>query len=275
MAQLDERAARIKALTLDEVMRCHTDFVGASNSELSLVGDFDAEQIARLAADLFGNWASPRAYARIAQRFVDAPPIDRVIATPDKANATLRAGENLKLRDDHPDFPALVLGNHLLGGTADSRLWKRVREREGLSYGVGSFLSASSFDDKGEFGLYAIHAPQNRDRVEAAIRGELARALAEGYSAEEVESAKKDLLHARRLARTQDASLAGRLLSYLVLDRTFAWDVQFEQRIESLTAAEVLASMRRHLDPGRLAFVKAGDFAGAARPALPATAAGT
>ena len=257
---LEERAARLKALTLEDVKRCYAEFVGASDSELSVVGDFDPEAVVRLTNELFGHWKSPRPYARIAQRYFDARGIDRSIETPDKANATLRAGENLKLRDDHRDFPALVLGNYLLGGGPDSRLWRRVREREGLSYGVGSFLSASSFEEKGDFGLYAIYAPQNRGRVETALREELGRALSDGFTAEEVETGKKDLLNARKLARTQDGALAVRLLSYLVLDRTFAWDTQFEKRIQSLTPEEVLEALRRHLDPGRLSFVKAGDF---------------
>jgi zinc protease len=258
---LDERTARLKALTLDEVKRCYAEFVGASNAELSVVGDFDPEEVVRLATELFDGWKSPRPYQRIPQRYSAAARIDRTLSTPDKANATLRAGENLKLRDDTPDFPALVLGNYLLGGGPDSRLWRRVREQEGLSYGVGSFLSASSFEEKGDFGLYAIYAPQNQERVETALREELERALSDGYTAEEVEAGKKDLLNGRKLARAQDAALAGRLLSYLVLDRTFAWDVTLEQRIRSLTADEVRAAMRRHLDPGRLSVVKAGDFA--------------
>lgn len=257
---LAERAARLKALTLDDVRRCYADFVGASNSELSVVGDFDPEEVVSLAAELFGDWKSPRRYARIPQRYFDVRGIDRTIETPDKANATLRAGENLKLRDDDPDFPALVLGNYLLGGGPDSRLWRRVREREGLSYGVGSFLSASSFEEKGSFGLYAIYAPQNRERVESALRGELGRALAEGFTAEEVEAGKKDLLNGRKLARAQDDALAGRLLSYLVLDRTLAWDTQFEKRIQSLTPNDIRDAMRRNFDPDRLSFVKAGDF---------------
>lgn len=262
---LEERAARLKSLTLDEVRRCYTQFVGASDSELSVVGDFDPEAVAGLATELFGDWKSPRPYARISQQFVDARGIDRSIATPDKANATLRAGTNLKLRDDHPDFPSLVLGNYLLGGGPDSRLWRRVREREGLSYGVGSFLSASSFEEKGDFGMYAIYAPQNRERVESALREELGRALSDGFTVEEVEGGKKDLLNARKLSRAQDGALAGRLLSYLVLDRTLAWDAQFEKRIQSLTPNEVLDALRRQLDPGRLSFVKAGDFDGADR----------
>ena len=259
-ATLDERASRLKALTLEDVKRCYGDFFGASDSELAVVGDFDPDQIVRLATELFGDWKSPLGYARIPARYVDARPIDRNIATPDKANATLRAGMNLRLRDDSKDFPALVLGNYILGGSADSRLNRRVREREGLSYSVGSYLSASSFDEKGEFGIYAIYAPQNRRRIEAALHEELRRALSEGFSTEEVEVAKKGLLQARQVARTQDAAVAGRLMSYLVLERTFAWDTALEKRIASLSAKEVSEAMRRHLDPGKLSFVKAGDF---------------
>ena len=272
-ATLDERALRLKALTLEDVRRCYGDFFGASNSELAVVGDFDPDQIVRLAAELFGDWRSPHGYARIPARYVEARPIDRNIATPDKANATLRAGMNLRLRDDNPDFPALVLGNYILGGSPDSRLNRRVREREGLSYSVGSFLSASSFDEKGEFGIYAIYAPQNRQRIEAAVNEELRRALSEGFTAEEVDVAKKGLLQARQVARTQDAAVAGRLMSYLVLERTFAWDTALEKHIASLSAKEVTEAMRRYLDPGKLSFVKAGDFEGVAARAEAGTTA--
>jgi zinc protease len=170
----------------------------------------------------------------------------------------------LKLRDDNPDFPALALGNYLFGGSADSRLWRRIREKEGLSYSVGSFLSADSFDERGSFGIYAIYAPQNRARVEALASGELRNALAEGFGAEEVEAAKKGLLQARQVARTQDGNLASRLDSYLVLGRTFAWDEELERRIAALTPKQVLEAMRRHIDPTRLSVVKAGDFNGVA-----------
>ena len=147
------------------------------------MGDFDPEQIARLAQELFGGWTSPRPYARIPLRITDVAPADDVINTPDKANAVLRAGTLLRLRDDNPDYPALLLGNYLLGGSSDSRLMQRIREKEGLSYSVGSFLSADSFFERGSFGVFAIYAPQNRARVEAALAEELRNALAAGFSA--------------------------------------------------------------------------------------------
>jgi zinc protease len=266
---LNERSARLKALSLDEVKRCYADFYGASDSELAVVGDFDPEEVTRLAQDAFGDWKSPRPYARIPLRVAEVAPVNDVIETPDKANAVLRAGTLIKLRDDDPDYPALLLGNYLLGGSSDSRLVRRIREKEGLSYSVGSFLSADSFSPRGAFGLFAIYAPQNRARVEAALNEELRRAFADGFTAQEVEAGKKGFLQARALARSNDATVASRLVSYLVLGRTFAWDEELERKVAALTPQGVLEAMRRHIDPAKLSVIKAGDFAklAAAAPA--------
>ena len=258
---LEERSARLKGLSLDDVKRCYADFYGASDSELSVVGDFDPEQVTTLAQELFGDWKSPRPYARIPLKVAEVATVDNVIETPDKANAVLRAGVLLKLRDDDPDYPALLLGNYMLGGSSDSRLMRRIREKEGLSYSVGSFLSADSFYPRGAFGASAIYAPQNRARVEAALKDEIRKALTEGFTAQEVEAGKKGFLQARQLGRSNDATVAGRLVSYLVLGRTFQWDEDLERRVAALTPQAVVEALRRHIDPARLSIVKAGDFA--------------
>src|SRR3546814_2704808 len=79
----------------------------------------------------------------------------------------------LKLQDTDADFPALYLANFLLGTSETSRLWSRVRETDGLSYNVRSNLSVSSFEPTASWTIYAIYAPQNRERLEKAIDEEL------------------------------------------------------------------------------------------------------
>ena len=270
---LEERSARLQALSLDEVRQCYSDFYGASDSDLAVVGDFDPEEIARLAQELFGDWKSPRPFARIPLRVADVSPIDRAINTPDKANAVLRAGMLLRLRDDNPDYPALLLANYVLGGSSDSRLTRRIREKEGLSYSVGSSLAADSFYERGSFGVFAIYAPQNRAKVEAAMEEEIRKAVAAGFSGKEIEAGKKGLLQARQLARSSDENLAGRLVSYLVLDRTLSWDEDLERKIAALTPKTVNETLRRYIDPAKLSIVKAGDFANvAASPSAPSRA---
>jgi zinc protease len=141
-----------------------------------------------------------------------------------------------------------------------ARVPARVREKEGLSYSTFTSFSSSAFDESATFRVSSIFAPENRARVEAAIREELVRAAREGFSAEELEAGRKSLLEARRLARTQDRALAGRLGSYLFAKRTFAWDIEFESKLAALTREQVNAALRRHIDPERLSVVTAGAF---------------
>jgi zinc protease len=257
---IDERIGLLRAAKLEDAVACYRELMGATGADFVAVGEFDADQTTRLVEELFGGWRTPQPFARVPTRHFERPAMEDGVVTPDKANAVLRGGMNIAMRDDHEDFPALILANYLLGGASTARLPARVREKEGLSYSTFSSFTSSAFDAAATFRVGAIFAPQNRARVEAAIREELSRAVNEGFSAAEVADGKKSLLQARRLARTQDRALASRLGSYLFVKRTFAWDIEFEEKIAALTAEQVSAALRRHLDPARLSLVVAGDF---------------
>ncbi|MSP98084.1 MAG: insulinase family protein [Betaproteobacteria bacterium] len=257
---MDERIAELERTNLADAQRCYADLIGASAAEFAAVGDFDPETVMKLLEELFGDWKSPAAYKRIPARYFERPRWEDEVRTPDKANAVLRAGINLKLRDDNADFAALILGNYLLGGSSTARLPGRIREKEGLSYSTYSSFTASQLDETASFSVSAIFAPQNKPRVETAIREEIDRVLREGFSDEEVAAGKTGVLQARRLARTQDRSLVGRLSMYLYVNRSFAWDLEFENKIAALTKEEIRDAMRRHLDASKLSVMKAGDF---------------
>jgi len=263
---VDESVASMKAVTLDDLKKFHADFYGAERGELAVAGDFDDKEVTKLAAQLFGGWKSKAPYARLTSAYKDVPPINQSFETPDKANAFFLAGMNLNLRDDDPDYPALVLGNYMLGGGfLNSRLAVRIRQKEGISYGVGSNLSASSQDKSGTFLANAIYAPQNVAKLEAAFKEEIAKMLKDGFTADEVKAAKSGWLQSRQVSRANDNELVGRLSSYLYLDRTLAWDADFEKKIEALTPDQIAAALRKHLDPARITVIKAGDFAKAAK----------
>ena len=267
---LDEAFESYKTATLADAKKFYADYFGGSNGQVALVGDFDEAEVAPLATEIFGEWKSPAAYARIPQLYQDVAPAKEALETPDKANAYFVAGQNLKLRDDDKDYAPLMFGNFMLGVSDTARLYVRIREKEGLSYGVGSQLSASPLDESGAFTAFAIYAPQNADRLEAAFREEVGRVLSEGFAASEVTEAKSGWLQSRQITRSQDASLARMLAVQLYLGRTFSWDAELDQKIEALTGEQVLAAMRRHIDPAKMSMVKAGDFQKAApRAAAP------
>jgi zinc protease len=265
IASLEEETAEAQALKLERVRKFYQDFYGGSNLEISVVGDFDDKAIGNLLQELFGTWKSPRSFTRVPSLFNDVAVINRSLETPDKPNAMFLAGQNFDLRDDDPDYPALVLGNYMLGGGfLNSRLATRIRQKEGLSYGVGSQFQVSALDKSGAWMMYAILAPQNTSRLETAFQEEMARALKDGFAAEEVSAAKSGYLQAQQVSRAQDNALCGKLTNYLFLNRTLAWDAGIENKIQTLTPDQIVAAMRCHFDIAKISIVKAGDFKNAA-----------
>jgi len=260
ISSADEQIEDIKNVSLEDVHKFHDQFYGASEGELVIVGQFDPAQAQKLAGELFGNWKSPSAYQRVVTQYQKTEPGNVKIETPDKQNATLLAGMQIRMSDEDPDYPTMELANFILGGSFGSRLVHRIREQEGLSYGVRSGFDAPTQMDSADFTTQLIAAPQNVPKAEASLKDELARVLKDGFSADEVAAAKKALLDEEVVGRTQDQGLARLLANRERFGRTMKFDEAFESKISSLTAEQVNAALRRHLDPAGFVIVRAGDF---------------
>jgi len=262
---LPEQLAEQKAATLEQVKAFHKAYYGAGNATLAVVGDFDAAAVQAQAAKLFGNWKAEQPYVRIASALKPVAGQNVSLETPDKANSVLFAIQPVPMKDDAAVYPALLMGNYMLGGGAlRSRLADRIRQKEGLSYGVGSQLSVPSRDPAGLWLAFAISAPQNTSKVEAALREELNKALKDGFTDAELADAKKAWLQSQQVGRTGDAGLAGRLAGYLSFDRTMVFDKDLEAKVSALTVAQVNEALRANLKPEAVSVIKAGDFAKAA-----------
>jgi zinc protease len=257
---VDERVEGYKAVTLDDLKRFHRELYGASHAELSIVGDFDADATRRLVEELFGDWTTTAPYTELRRPYQAIAPINESIRTPDKANATVAAGMRFRLSDQDADYPAMVLANYMIGGHSTSRLYVRIRTKDGLSYGVGSQLSLPAGEGAADFIISAITAPQNAGKVEAAIKEELQRALKDGFAADEVASAKKGWAETQQVSRAQDPELVGRLRAQLHANRTMTFDSELQKKIEALGPDQIVLALRRHLDLAQLSVVKAGDF---------------
>ena len=257
---VDQSIDGLKKLTLTDVKKFYSDFYGASNAELAVVGDFDAVEVQKLAAELFGAWKSPSPYTMLKRNVAKVEAVDQSIETPDKPNAVFAAGMTMHLNDADPDYAALILANTMIGGGAQSRLWQRIREKDGLSYGVQSVIAGGAKDDFGQFLTQAIANPKNMAKVEADFKEEIARILSNGFPADEVDTARKAFMQEQQVGRSQD----GRLVRTLARNAQYGWtmehDSDLESKIAALTPADIQAALKRHIDLGALSYFKGGDF---------------
>ena len=258
---IDEQIADLQAVTVADVKKVYTDLIGATHGDIAVAGDFPRDSVLAVARELFGSWRSPKPFARLEREHYDAPPANEQIETPDKANAVFMAGMNLEVRDDSRDYAALTLGNYILGGGfLNSRLAVRIRQKDGLSYGVGSGIGAQSLDSTGTFTARAIYNPENAALLEAAFREELDRVLKDGFTAEEVDKAKQGWLQQQLQSRSSDGFLANLFSSQAVTGRTMTYNAEFEEWVAALTPDAVNGAMRKYIVPSKLTTVRAGDF---------------
>lgn len=260
-ATLDETIENYRAVTLDQVKAFHADFYGAAQGEVAIIGDFDEKAVMKALEEAFAGWKAKQPYTRLDSKFAEVAPVKKLIPTPDKENGVFMARVNLNLRDDDADYPALYMANYMFGGGAgmNSRLMERIRQKDGLSYGIGSGLSVRSLDRAASWVINGTAAPQNMAKVEAAVKEEIEKVLKDGFPQAELAVAKSGALQQFLQARAQDGTLAGGWANNLFTGRTYAWQQQFEEKVRALKVEDVNAAFRKYIDPAKLSIFKALD----------------
>ncbi|OYU43250.1 MAG: peptidase M16, partial [Burkholderiales bacterium PBB4] len=270
-ASFAEQIEAVKAIKIGDLKAFHGQFYGASTGQLALVGDFDAKTTQESLKTLFGDWKAKAKFVRVSNPYRTTKGANLSFETPDKANAFYIAGVSVPAKDDAPDAQALALANRVFGGGGlKSRIIDRLRQKEGISYGAGSFLQMNPYDANSTLGLYAIYAPQNLAKLKAGVAEEVARLVKDGITEQELADAKSGILQNNLINRSQDGALAGALSSQMFQGRSMKFVADNEAKITATTLAEVNAAIVKYIDPAKLVNVYAGDFVAAAKRAAEA-----
>ncbi|MBA62763.1 MAG: pseudouridine synthase [Planctomycetaceae bacterium] len=253
---------QLKSVTLEDIVRLFKQQVGNQSGELVAVGDFDIEAVNPLIQDAVKTLSSDVTYQRIGSTpFLDVKGGHETIVTPDKKNAFYISAHQIPVGRLHPDYPALLIGNHILGGgSLSSRLADRVRQQEGLSYTVGSMYRTYAKEGHGRVMIYAISNPDNSDKVVSVINEEINKLIKDGVTEQEVSKAVESNLQSSAVSRSTDGGIAGMLGSLLAQDRDVQSTKDLEDQMMKLTPDQVNAAIRKYLKPEKLIIVTAGDF---------------
>jgi len=260
----EETIDRTKQTKVEDVKKLYDEYLGSDVGEVAVVGDFEPSEVLPILEKTFGGWKASQAFARIERPYQEGlKPATEAIETPDKENAMYLAGTVFPLKDDAPDYPALSIGNFILGGgSISSRIADRLRGKGGLSYSAASMFNASPLDPRASVMVMAIYNPRNVAKVEAGVREEVERIVKEGVTEDELKQAKDGWLRREEIGRTEDGSLASALANNLFLGRTLQFDADVEAKVKALDAAAVDAALKQYLDFARFSVVTAGDFKG-------------
>lgn len=264
----EEELEDYRNLKLADVKEIHAKFLSGTEGEVTVVGDFDAKEVEEKLSAIFSMWKSKIAYQRIATSATfDVKVPMQSIETPGKANSNYYASQQYAIRDDHPKYPALLLANNVLGGdTLASRLGNRLRQDEGLSYGVSSIFEASPIDERASLSISAITNPANREKLVKVIDEEIQKFVKDGVTEKELKDNIQGFLQSRRLQRSRDEKLARILADNLFTGRNLGYFEKLEADVSKLTVKDVNEAISEYVSPDTFVVATAGDFA---KPMLP------
>ena len=261
-ASLDDELNEYRDTTLDDVRGFYDRYWSANQACVAVVGAVP-DGVAEVVEQGLGDWKKPGAppYEPYEPRYADLGGLRFDVQVDDKTSASLRMWHGLALNRDDPDYAPLLLAVHILGGGGlESRLNTRVRRELGLSYGASALLAADFHGNDGGVAIDATFAPQNRDKVIAAIDGELAAFGKDGPTEAELARAKHDILEGFQQSRASDGELANTLNLFASLDRDWAWQGARDAALEHVTLAQVDEAWRRLMKDRRFMVTTGGDF---------------
>jgi zinc protease len=258
----DEKLAELTTITLEDIKKYYNDFYNGSSGKIAFVGGLDKKIIKSFLTETLDNWNAKYTYIRIPTQYFEVNAYNNTIQVNDKTNAIVLGKINLNIGTNEPDYPAVEIANELLGGGAfmSSRIPKRLREAEGMSYGAGSFVSGNGIDKTGDWGVYAFFNPSFKDKLDNALKEEIQKASDKGFTKEEFDAVVKSWLQQRQTMLGTDEFLARQLREYLDQNKTFKTYSEYEDKVKALDVDKVNAAMKKYFNLQKFILIYAGDF---------------
>lgn len=234
----------------DELRAYHSSHYIPSKTVVSICGSFTQEQLDEISS-LFEGLEPGESF--------EMPPSDYVQAF----NTRVKDIEQNHIMLAFPGHPMgsnnrfpLAIMNVILGDGMGSRLFQRIREKEGLCYSVYSFVTSQT--GAGTFGIYTALSGKVQERAMELIREELEKFLRDGVSEEEIERAKSVVLtNLMTGLESTAARMSQNAREQMVYGRFFTPD-ELASGYESVTAEDIMRVARETLDFEKASFFAVG-----------------
>ena len=261
-ATVQEQIDAYKKIKQPELIDFYKNILGGNNGVGTVVGDLEAKSTAQILESTFGKWNSKSKYERAIPTYFETQKADKEYITPDKENAVAVGKISFKMTQKDADYPAFVMANEMLGsgGFLSARIPMRLREKEGISYGAGSFVNVPITNDVSYWAYYAFLNPTKKNAVEIAAKEEIAKALKDGFTAEELKSNLVSWLNERKTRLGDDGTLMDLTNVYLQYGVPLEDYDALEAKVKALKIEEVNAVAKKYLSLDKMTSVYVGDF---------------
>jgi len=247
--------ASVKAIDRQDLLDFYHRYYVGRNAVVAIVGDVDHSEAVQLAEAAVGNLPEGQPAPKLPAVAALQQATNEHIEHPSTQTHVLMGQPGVSRGD--PDYFALYVGNHILGGSGlVSRISEEVREKRGLSYSAYSYFLPMHV--KGPFILGLQTRNDTADKALKVLRQTLVDFRKDGPTAEELEAAKRNITGGFPLKIDSNSDILGYIAMIGFYDLPLDYLDTFNSRIEAVSANQIHDAFLRRVDPARMVTVTVG-----------------
>lgn len=250
----------IDAINRQSLVNWHAANVQPANLVLAVWGDFSSAEMITKLEDAFGAWRTPAGFSAPAKP-MPAPEFGRRVLFVEKTDvnqSTVLIGHPGEIRQDDPDYPAVVVMNEILGGGFSGRMMRTIRTDLGLAYAVFGGYGAG-YDAPSLFSAGTFTKSESTVQAARAMLDVIESMKTTPPSAEEMKLAKDAYLNSFVFNFEDRLSVLGRRLTYATYGYPEDFLEQLKTKVEAVTAQDVQRVAQRYLHPDRAVLLVLGN----------------
>jgi len=244
----------ITALTLVDVKDYYAKVFRPDMTTIAVVGDITPEEARPVIEKWFGGWKATGSKPPVTLQTVP-PNGPAVVNVPDSAQIqdSVSLAEELAINRFHPDYYALQLGDHILGGGFyATRLYRDLRQKAGYVYNVDNSLRAT--ESRAVYSVTYGCDPENVSKARLLVEQDLAAMRSTNVSDAELQQAKALLLRQTTLSESSEETVAHGLVARALIGLPLDEPIRAAQRYFALSADDIRVAFEKWIRPG--AFVQ-------------------
>jgi zinc protease len=246
----------IKNSNIESLKNCYNVFKGVVNSYASVVGDINKDEI-EASLKSYLNWESSHNWGRIKD---DKIKDYDIILKENNGKSVFILNDfkkpnslNLKVAFfpmdiNEPDYFKVKIALHIFGEGSNSRLFKELREANGLSYTAQSGFQANYFSKKASIKTYVISSVDNADKANMLIDETWNKFIKNGITEEELKSTKEHYKNTRVLSLSEDSQLVDVNNFLKKNEKNIDWLIEHDKEIASTNVVEINAAIKKYLE---------------------------
>lgn len=259
---INQAIKNINVIKTDDLVSFHEKTFGLGSLKIAAAGDISNDHFSGLIRTHFDGWKEQT----VKQLEKSVSSIERTQSSlnkniKDKTSTDIYIGQTVELSESSEDYLSLMMGIYILGGNFSARLMQTVRDKQGLTYGIGSTLAGCSYDINGHWHTWGTFSPDLVEKGITSTLDQIKKWHDNGISKEELDAKKTTINGLFKVSLDTTGGIIDKILTNAEKGREITYLDNYTKLISALDKNKVNEVINKYIDPDKFTTSISGSIA--------------